>query len=309
MQAGFRVHQQAEPEQSRASRRREEVVNALTVLMREAEEKERQLLEKGLKYEAYNYTVLKHLLRDVREYVKRGVKVNSKNTYILPGAIWLAKSLLSGRMTVDEAASNIGAVRYLATKLFRKLVYEKNLTLLIPSNLKPSDVNVYLWVDKVGYDRDGNPMYMLTMYFSFPFDISELDRRSEYEPVSVLFVKRGNDYVPVKAYARVHYDIYVYDLEKLDNMEILFMRFGHTPKVLTNEVARVSSSNVLKELLDKAWLVIGDFVTRISGVNRIRIKDEKEKIHVYISYRLPETKNNVFDAAIHPYFVDVTLKV
>jgi len=289
--------------------KRKKVVELLTEFIKQADEREKQLLEKGLRYEAYNYRVLKYILYDIRNYIKRGIKVNSKNTYILPGAIWIAKSLLSGRLTVDDAANAIGGIRYLSTRLFRELVYKKNLTLIIPSNLSPKDVNVYLWTDKVGYDRDGNPLYMLTMYFSFPFDISELDRRSEYEPVSVLFVKKGNEYVPIKAYARVHYDVYVYDLEKLDNMEILFMRFGHTPKILGKEAARVSSSNPFKEVLDKAWLVIGDFVTRISGVNRIRLKDDKEKVHAYISYKLPKTKNNVFESVIHPYFVDITLNI
>jgi len=295
--------------EDRRDEKRRKVVELLNMFIKQADEKEKQLLEKGLKYDAYNYRVLKYILYDIRNYVKHNVKVNSKNTYILPGAIWISKSLLSGRITVDDAANIIGGVRYLSTRLFRELVYKKNLTLIIPSNLNPKDVNVYLWTDKVGYDRDGNPLYMLTMYFSFPFDISELDRRSEYEPVSVLFVKKGNEYVPIKAYARVHYDIYVYDLEKLDNMEILFMRLGHTPKILGKEAFRASSSNILKEMLDKAWLVIGDFITRLTGVNRIRIKDEKEKIHVYINYRLPKTKNNVFETAVHPYFVDISLNI
>jgi len=290
-------------------KKRSKVVDILDTYIELADEKEKLLREEGLNYEARNYRVLKYILHDVKERIKQGGEVNTRNSYILPGAVWIAKSLAEGRITIEEAADVIGATRYLSVKLFRTLTQEKNLTLVIPSNLSPKDVNVYLWTDKVGYDREGNPLYILTMYFSFPFDISELDRRSEYEPVSVLFVKKGGKFVPLKAYARVHYDVYVYDLENLENMEILFLRYGHTPKVVGKEVVRASSSNVLKEVLDKAWLVIGDFITHLTGVNRVRIKDEKDKVHVFITHKLPKTVNDVFKSAIHPYFIDITWKV
>lgn len=290
-------------------KKRSKVADILDTYIELADERERLLRDEGLDFEARNYKVLKYILHDVKEHIKQGGVVSTKKTYVLPGAIWIAKSLAEGRITIDEAADAIGATRYLSVKLFRTLTHEKNLTLVIPSNLSPKDVNVYLWTDKVGYDREGNPLYMLTMYFSFPFDISEIDRRSEYEPVSVLFVRKGGKFIPLKAYARVHYDVYVYDLENLENMEVMFLRHGHTPKIVGKEVARASSSNVLKELLDKAWLVIGDFITQVTGVNRVRIKDEKDKVHVFITHKLPKTKNNVFETAIHPYFIDITWKV
>jgi len=286
---------------------RKEMLKKLSEYIELAERKEMELEIAKRKWDAYNYRILKFILHEVGVHIANGVKVNPRSTYILPGAIWMVKSLLEGKKSLDEVAGSIGAVRYLSVKLFRKLVEDKNLTLLIPSNLSLKDVNIYLWTDKVGYDSEGNPMYMLTMYFSFPFDIHELDKRSEYEPVSVLFVKRGSDYVPVKAYARVHYDLYVYDLENQDTLKIMFMRSGHTPKVMSKEVARVSSSNIIKETLDKAWLVVGEFVTRLFGVRAVKVKEEKESMHVYISYRLPKTKNNVFSSPVHPYFVDVTI--
>ena len=259
------------------------------------------------KEERYNYVILKSLLRDVLKYVLAKRRICVKSTYILPGALWIAKSLLRGRLTVDEAASYIGRVRHLARKLMRELAYGKNLELIIPSNLSPEDVKVYAWADKVGYDGDGNPLYVITMYFSFPFDINELDQRSEYEPVSFLFVKRGRKYVPVKAYARVHYDLYVYDIENAENVAILFLRYGHTPKILATKVARVATENPPKELADIAWLYIGEALTKLLGTRRISLKGNKEKIHVYVKYSLPKTVNNPFVAPIHPYFIDVAL--
>jgi hypothetical protein len=258
------------------------------------------------RYTVYNYMVLRRILEDVYAHVSSGRRVNSRTTYILPGAIWVAKSLVEGRLSIGEAATYIDRTRYLARKMFRTLVYEKNLTLVIPSNLSPKEIKVFLWADKVGYDREGNPLYMLTMYFSFPFDINELDKRSEYEPVSFLFVKKNGRYIPLKAYARIHYDLYVYDISELENVEILFMRLGHTPKILSSEVGRISSGNMLKELLDKAWIVIGDFITRLTGTYKLRIRDSPEDIHVYVNYKLPPTINNPFKAPIHPYFSDIT---
>lgn len=286
---------------------RKKVLAKLDELIQQADARVRKLEELGIHDEAYNYLVVKNILTDVRQYVERDVKVKSKNTYMMPGALWIAKSLITGNIDLDIAAYDIKAVRYLATRMFRMLVYEKDLTFLIPSNLRTSDIKVYLWVDKVGYDRNGNPLFMLTMYFSFPFDIHEFDKRSEYEPISILFAKKGGRYVPVKAYARVHYDIYVYDLEKLDKLTILFMRSGHTPKILGSSATRVSSSNVVKEALDRLWLAVGDAVTRIAGVSEVKIRDDPKKIRVYVTHKLPRSVSNVFETAVHPYFVDVTI--
>lgn len=287
---------------------RKKVLEKLDTLVQQADARIRELQSANASPDVvYNYALVRNLLTDVREYVEKGVKVDTRSTYIMPGALWIVKSLINNRINLDMAAYEMGAVRYLARKMFRTLVYEKNLTLLIPSNLRASDVKAYLWPDKVGYDSEGNPLYMLTMYFSFPFDISELDKKSEYEPIAVLFVRKGNKFIPLKAYARVHYDIYVYDLEETNDLTVLFMRYGHTPKVLGSGTVRVSGSNIVKEGLDRLWLALGDALTRLSGVNRVRIRDDPTKIHVYVRYKLPSSVNNVFDSAVHPYFVNITI--
>lgn len=255
----------------------------------------------------YNYVILKHILEDVYNYISSGVKVDTKTTYIFPGALWLVKSLINGRRSINYAAFCIGKTRYLARKMFKTLVTEKNLTFIVPSNLSLSDIKVYMWADKAGYDYEGNPLYVLTMYFSFPFDLNELDRRSEYEPVSFLFVKKNGKFIPLKAFARIHYDLYVYDVSKMKNIKIMFMRIGHTPKILSSELIRLSSSNIAKELADKAWILIGDFVTRITGTYEIRVKDSPKIIHVYVYYKLPPVKNNPFTSLVHPYFSKVSI--
>ena len=273
----------------------------LRQLINEIDNKIRQVPPKR----QYNYQVLKWLLRDTLQYLLDGKKVTTKTTYILPGALWIVKSLLKGRLTIDTAAMYIDKIRFLTRKMLRELIFNRNLELVIPSNLSLRDIKIYAWVDKVGCDQDGNPLYILTMYFSFPFDINELDRRSEYEPVSFLFVKKNGKFVPLKAYARVHYDIYVYDVEKMKNIKILFMRFGHTPKIKVSEVARITTGNIPKEILDKLWLIIGEFITKLSGTKTIRLRDARKNLHVYVKYKLPKTIVNPFTSPIHPYFVDI----
>jgi len=285
-------------------RRREPTVARLRALLRKVDAK---ILQADPSFR-YNYVVLRQLLRDVLDHLLEKRKLSTRSTYILPGALWIVKSLLNRKMTVEQAAETIATTRYLARRMFRELVDSKNLELLIPTNLSPKDIKIFTWVDKVGCDEEGNPLYTLTLYFSFPFDISELDRRSEYEPVSFLFVKKGNKYIPIKAYVRVHYDLYVYDIENLDTVRILFMRYGHTPKILgAKEIARVSDSNIFKEALDKLWLYIGDAITRVAGVRRLRLKDESKKVHVYVNYKLPKTANNPFLTAVHPFFCPVEI--
>lgn len=282
----------------------------LELLTRRVDATVRRLVREGApRGTVYNYVVLKCILQDVYRCIVEGGGVDAKSTYILPGAIWLARALVEGRLSIDQAASHIGGVRFLARRLLRTLVYGRNLTLIIPSNLSPSDIKVYIWVDKVGYDRNGNPLYTLTMYFSFPFDISELDRRTEFEPVVFLFARRGRDYTPLKAYARVHYDLYVYDVHGLSEIRILFLRFGHTPKILhARRVARVTEDgNPVKEFLDRVWLWLGELLTRLTGVRRVHLASEPGRVHVHLSYRLPRSKSNPFATPVHPYFVDVSL--
>lgn len=274
-----------------------------------AEVKQR-VLEAGArgdsKAERYSYVLLWYILDDVKsELLKRGV-ISPLNTFILPGALYIAKSLIDGTITVDEAAAVVQSVRARVKKFVRVLAYEKNLELLLPENVEANTLKIFAWVDYVGKDRGGDDMYVLTLYFSFPFDIHRKDMRSEYEPVSFLFVKRGKEYVPIRAFARVHYNIYAYDIEKQERVRVLFTKHGHTPVVLDASASPVDSG-FPKVVLDLVWVRLGSFITRVSGVRSVKLKELRENAHLYTYHRLEKSKNNPFVSKVHPYFVCLKL--
>ncbi len=252
--------------------------------------------------DCYNYIMIKRMIRDVLALAKTRREISTSASYILPGALWIVKQLVSRRMSIHVAAAYVGKVRRLARRLFKTLVYEHDLTLLVPSNVSICDVRVYLWVDKVGYDRVGRPLYILTMYFSFPFDIMEVDRRSEYEPISFLFVDEGGVFRPAKAFARVHYNIYAYNVSS--PAKILFMRYGHTPKLLDVKATCIDCS---RRIADAIWFHLGEYITKLLGVTELHVKDDPRGIRVYVWYKLPKTRNNPFRAPIHPYFIDLRI--
>lgn len=253
----------------------------------------------------YNYILLRSILSELKyELGKKGV-VTTANSFILPGALYIAKKLISGEMTVDEAARVIGSVRWRVRKLVRNLAYEKDMELVIPKNVSTSTVEVYGWVDHVGKDSEGNNLFMLTLYFRFPFDIHEYDKCSEYEPISFLFVEKGGRYELKKVFARVHYDIYSYDVDRVQRLRVLFTRFGHTPIVLDAEASPLKLSP--KSLVDKAWIAVGGFITNIGGTKVVKLADLKERAHLFVMPKLRKTTNNPFVHKIHPYFVNIKI--
>jgi len=263
------------------------------------------------RYTAYNYYLVARLLEDLREF--RGKTVDTSKTYIFPGALWIAKRILYSKenpgKAVDWAMIKIMQVRHLATSLFRSLVKNYNLEFIIPSNVDIREVRVYLWADRVGLTEDLEPLYVLTMYVSFPFDISRVDLKSEYEPVSFLFKKVGRKFVLLKAFSRVHYTLYAYDTENLDRISVYFLRYGHTPKIVGAKCNVVSDGSLMKEFLDRLWLKLGDYLTRLLGIKVVKLSEQKKKLHVYVSYKLPKSLNNPFETNVHPYFIDIKYKV
>lgn len=261
---------------------------------------------RSCEHSLYNYRMLLQLLQDVRsELIEKG-EVSPSTSFVLPGAMYIAKGLTDGFLTVDSAARILGSVRAKVRKFVRILAFEKKLELLIPTNVEVTSMKVYAWVDHVGKDSEGRDMFVLTLYFSFPFDIHRRDGRSEYEPISFLFVKNGRKYTPVKAFARVHYDIYVYDVENMDKIRVLFTRYGHTPVVLDARREPLNPGTP-KVLADAVWLTVGSTITKLAGVKSVELRKLKEKAHVITSYKLEKTHVNPFTAKIHPYFVYLKL--
>lgn len=257
--------------------------------------------------EVYNYLMVRSIVKDVKHELSRRGEVSPLTSFILPGAIYIAKALAEGAMTVDGAAAVVRSVRSRVRKFLKILAYEKNLELLVPTDVDVRSLEVYGWVDHAGKDKEGNDQFVLTLYFSFPFDIHRYDGRTEYEPVSFLFVKRGDRYVPVKAFARVHYDIYSYDIEGVDKVRILFARYGHTPIVLDGRATPLSTASA-KTLLDKLWIRVGPWITEALGIRSVELKTLKENVHLYTSYKLKSSESNPFLSKVHPYFVCMKIK-
>ncbi|MEM4787821.1 MAG: hypothetical protein QXV28_07580 [Ignisphaera sp.] len=261
---------------------------------------------KSCEYSLNNYKMLLHLLQDIKNELIEGKEVCTSTSFILPGAIFIAMGLINGSLTVDSAARILGSVRARVRKFMRILAFEKKLEFLIPTNVDVTSMKIYAWVDHVGKDSEVRDMFVLTLYFSFPFDIHRKDGKSEYEPISFLFIKNGEKYIPVKAFARVHYDIHVYDIENIDKIRILFTRYGHTPVVLDAK-RKPLNPNIPKILADAVWLAVGSAITKLSGVKSIELEKLKEKAHVITSYKLEKTRVNPFTSKIHPYFVYLKL--
>lgn len=290
---------------------REECHNNSNVTVRRLDEVmavvRRRIAEKEGEDDFYNYVLLWNILYDIKtELIAKGV-VSPMSSYILPGSIYIAKALVDGVMDVDAAASVIGSVRRRVKKFIRTLAYDKNLELLIPENVGISSLKIFAWVDYVGKSREGNELYVLTLYFSFPFDIHKGDGRSEYEPVSFLFEKKGDRYVPIRVFARVHYSIYAYDIENMDKVRVLFTKHGHTPVVIG---ARATPLDPLspKHIADKLWIGVGTGLTMLMGVRSVELKKLRENAHVFTYHKLERSVMNPFLTKVHPYFVCLKLR-
>lgn len=261
-----------------------------------------ELNRSGNQREARRYAVVRNILSNARDNLSSGNSLNPSTTYMVPGALWLVDQLVNREMPLSEAVKRVGAVEALASAMLRELVYVKNLTLQIPSNLSDRDIRIYVWTNKIA-----DNMYELNMFFFFPFDIAEIDRRTEYEPVTFVFEKRDGKLVPVKVYTRVHYNLYEFDVSNLDRIAIRFARMGHTPIVLNAEAVPDSDNRggKLREILDKTWLYIGSLATEITGYREVKMADILNKVR--LSPILPRTANNVFKAKISRHQREIEL--
>ncbi|MGC9069677.1 MAG: hypothetical protein ACP5IZ_12035, partial [Thermoprotei archaeon] len=59
--------------------------------------------------------------------------------------------------------------------------------------------------------------------------------------------------------------------------------------------------NKIKKYLDKTWLIIGDALTRMTGVKEINLKNF-EKYRIKVTPVLPLTVKNPFITQLYPYF-------
>jgi hypothetical protein len=250
------------------------------------------------RYKSHGYVMLAEIFDRVLKSLKKNGYVNSKNSFVMPGGLWIAKRVMDGKMSIDDAAEYLNGVYYFAQYLFRMFVNEKELTIIVPDE-DVKEIRVNVWIDKDGL-RDGKPAYILTMLFAFPYDISSNMKESEYEPVSVLFIMDDKTFIPLEAYTRVHYDLYKYTIMNAEKLKILFTRLGHTPKIL-NIKPEPQNPNKIKKYLDKTWLIIGDALTRMTGVKEINLKNF-EKYRIKVTPVLPLTVKNPFITQLYPYF-------
>ncbi|AFZ70432.1 hypothetical protein Calag_0687 [Caldisphaera lagunensis DSM 15908] len=229
---------------------------------------------------------------------------NGMNGY-LPSCLSNLKEQLNKGTKKENLINYILNFKKIADDLFGKLVSDYNLEYQLPSNVDPKDVAVYVWPSLLS---DGNSLnlYSLTLYNWFSFSFKKGDGKSELEPITFLFNKEKDTYKLIMAYARVHYDLCEYNIEKIKGIKVIFARYGHTPYILGENYVRVkcpkvkhSNSRTGRKYWDRMWLAAGNIFTRITGIRKVQFKF-KNNIKVYILGCLPKTNNNPFKSPIYP---------
>ncbi|PMP59536.1 MAG: hypothetical protein C0171_03140 [Caldisphaera sp.] len=241
----------------------------------------------------------------IDECIKNYKNNNDAKGYI-PTCLSELKDQIERGVAKENIINYILDLKKLASDLFNKLIFEYNLEYQLPLNVNPdNDVAVYVWPSILS---NGNSLrlYSLTLYNWFSFSFKSGDGKSELEPITFIFNKKKDKYNLLMAYARVHYDLCEYNVDKIKDIKIVFARYGHTPYILGENYVRVrcpkikhNSARTGRNYWDRLWLIAGNIFTRITGIRKIQFRF-KNNLRTYILGCLPKTMNNPFKSPIYP---------
>jgi hypothetical protein len=177
----------------------------------------------------------------------------------------------------DEALNELRKARETAKSLLNLLDRDYGLTVAIPRNVDiAKDFELVVWPDPI----PGSPFYGLLFLARFSFSIFKSDGKAEYEPLEIVFLKAQDNYVPIYAYGRVHYDLCEYKILGLHRLRILYFYHGHTPYIdgvgyvrLKCPKVKRSAVHVGRKYWDRIWLGAATTFLRLVGVQEFRLSD------------------------------------
>ena len=164
----------------------------------------------------------------------------------------------------------------LAAELVEVLSRKYQAALVIPRNVVvPDEFALYLWPDLIGSRLVG-----LAMFAWFPFSIFRRDRKSELEPLELVFFRLDDGLKLIGAYGRVHYDVCEYNLESVDRLTIMYFFHGHTPFIdgvgyvrVRCPALRSSQRRLGRKYWDRIWLASAKIFLKATKPQRFSLAE------------------------------------
>lgn len=175
-----------------------------------------------------------------------------------------------------EAIQELLLARGQAERLLDVLATNYSMEVALPRNVDPlRDFELVVWPDPLNDPR----LYGLLLLAGFTFSFYRRDGKSEYEPLEFVFLKEGNSYRPLFAYARVHYDLCEYNIQGVERIRVIYTFHGHTPYIdgvgyvrLRCPKVKRSSVHTGRKYWDRMWLGAATTFLKITGVQRLRLR-------------------------------------
>ena len=218
-------------------------------------------------------------------------------------ALGALPSSLGEALRGELTAERLKLYNDLAVKLVGVLSGRYQATFVIPRNvIVPGEFALYLWPDLIGERLVG-----LTLFAWFPFSIFRRDRKSELEPLELVFFRLDDGFKLIGAYGRVHYDLCEYNLTSVDRLTIMYFFHGHTPFIdgvgyvrVRCPALRSSQRRLGRKYWDRIWLASAKIFLKATKPQRFSLRELESLGAVRVLELVNGSSKNPFRAPLRP---------